>query len=141
MELNWWEDGRNNGGCVGDGRNGVGGFSWDFWKKLTKDGKKGEEDERSKNVFFRKAKCEWCWCAKCGRWTQSCLERKIEMFDFGKEGNYGRVIVWFLRSIQEAGSLHSWSHFCKCRCEEFCERRTWLVVRTFRCASNLAKLM
>jgi hypothetical protein len=52
MELNWWEDGRNGGGCVGDGWNGVGGFSWDFWKKLTKDGQRGEEDERSKNVFL-----------------------------------------------------------------------------------------
>jgi hypothetical protein len=38
MELNWWEGGSDDDGCVGDGRNGVGEFSGGFWKKWTKAG-------------------------------------------------------------------------------------------------------
>jgi hypothetical protein len=113
----------NKGLVEGSGEMADGGGRFLEWFRLQEEVSKGltrkwgggEEQEG-----FSKAKCEWWWCAECGRWTQSCLERKIQMSDFGKEGNFGRVIVWFLRNIQEAGSLHSWSYFCKCRCEEFC---------------------
>jgi hypothetical protein len=45
MEMNWWEGGSDGDGCVGDGRNGVGGSSGDLWRKLTEvgDGEWGGE--------------------------------------------------------------------------------------------------
>ncbi len=79
------------------------GYLW--WCVLCGSGKKAARNNEE----------EWNWidekmggtAVECGRWTQSCSERKIKMSDFGKEGNYGRMIIWFWGTFrrQEACTL------------------------------------
>jgi hypothetical protein len=92
MELNWWEDGSDGGECVGEGRNGVGRFWWDFWRELTEtgDGEAVESDFRLQNEVgggqivasrrgasnFSKVECEWWWWTECERWPQSYIEKR-----------------------------------------------------------------
>jgi hypothetical protein len=117
-----WEVG---GGCVGDGRNRVGGFWGGFRKKLT-------------------GVCGWLWGVKQEVWARNTEWFGGERFRGLRRDRRGVMAEWWsdlLNRHSGSSKLALWISFCKCRCEEFGERRTWLVVRTFRYASNLAKLL